>query len=256
MNKRKLMLVAVALCMVAILGFGGTLAYLTDTDHAKNVFVTGKVGLNLDEAKVEKNADGDYVSVTPAERVKKQTYKVFPGNEILKDPTITLDKGSENAWIAAKIVISGKGVYDLFGVEGYDNIDICKQGADKEPIFSGELLSETTAQETYKGLWGYGNGKIFIHQVPNKANNTWTFYIYMKEPQAEGVSITLFNKVSIPEEWDNDEMEKFNNLTIDITAYAVQADGFHNCVYAMSSAYGTNGVTKAGVFPDTTDANK
>ena len=49
MNKRKLLLVAVALMMVAILGFGGTLAYLTDTDHQVNTFTTGNVAIDLYE---------------------------------------------------------------------------------------------------------------------------------------------------------------------------------------------------------------
>lgn len=49
MNKRKLMLVAVALCMVAVLVTGGTLAYLTDTDNAKNVFTVGNIQIELIE---------------------------------------------------------------------------------------------------------------------------------------------------------------------------------------------------------------
>lgn len=54
MNKRKLMLVAVALCMAAILLAGGTLAYLTDTDTDTNVFTVGNVKIDLHE----KNNDG------------------------------------------------------------------------------------------------------------------------------------------------------------------------------------------------------
>ncbi len=62
MNKRKLMLVAVALCMAAILLAGGTLAYLTDTDQQTNTFTTGHVALELDEGKITTSTDGKWES--------------------------------------------------------------------------------------------------------------------------------------------------------------------------------------------------
>lgn len=49
MNKRKIILLATALCMVAILAVGGTLAYFTDTDNAVNVFTVGNVKIELIE---------------------------------------------------------------------------------------------------------------------------------------------------------------------------------------------------------------
>ena len=49
MNKRKLLTLAMTLCMVAILAIGGTLAYFTDTDKADNVFTFGNVGIEQRE---------------------------------------------------------------------------------------------------------------------------------------------------------------------------------------------------------------
>jgi len=49
MNKRKLLTLALTLCMVAILAIGGTLAYFTDTDSAKNTMVLGKVDIQQNE---------------------------------------------------------------------------------------------------------------------------------------------------------------------------------------------------------------
>ena len=234
MNKRKLMLVAVALCMVAILGFGGTLAYLTDTDNAKNVFTAGNVGLTLDEAKVEKDENGDFVSVTPAERVKEQTYHVFPGNDILKDPTVNLTETSEDAWIAIKLVIKCESedhnLHELIGgVEGH--LDLTK-------IASGGLMAQTTSWMTYHGMGGFGNENYFIYQdVSNADQNEWTMYIYMMQKTSAGHEpIVIFNKMHIPEAWDNAEMEIFNKSSIDITAYAVQADGFVDAYEAMQAA--------------------
>ena len=49
MNKRKIVLLATALCMIAILAIGGTLAYFTDTDSATNTFTVGNVEIKLVE---------------------------------------------------------------------------------------------------------------------------------------------------------------------------------------------------------------
>lgn len=49
MSKRKILLVAMTLCMVAILAVGGTLAYFSDTDKATNVFTTAKIDIALKE---------------------------------------------------------------------------------------------------------------------------------------------------------------------------------------------------------------
>ncbi|MGN1019020.1 MAG: SipW-dependent-type signal peptide-containing protein [Aristaeellaceae bacterium] len=62
MSKRKIVLLASALCMVAILAIGGTLAYFTDTETKTNVFTTGNVDITLvEQQRGEK--DGETVLV-------------------------------------------------------------------------------------------------------------------------------------------------------------------------------------------------
>ena len=55
MNKRKIVLLATALCMIAILAIGGTLAYFTDTKEATNTFTVGGVKIDL----IEQERDGN-----------------------------------------------------------------------------------------------------------------------------------------------------------------------------------------------------
>lgn len=81
MNKRKILMLAMSLCMVAILAVGGTLAYFTDTDSKTNTFTIGNVDITLNEDFDENNA------------------KLMPGIDINKDVTITLEEGSEEAWV-------------------------------------------------------------------------------------------------------------------------------------------------------------
>ena len=79
MNKRKLMLVAVALCMAAILLAGGTLAYLTDTDAKTNTFTVGNVQIEIEE------------NFT-------QDSKLLPGIDVTKEVKIK-NIGTEDAYV-------------------------------------------------------------------------------------------------------------------------------------------------------------
>ena len=63
MNKRKIILLAVALFTVAILAIGGTLAYFTDTDYEKNTFTIGNVQIDLIESQYHRvNAGKGYIT--------------------------------------------------------------------------------------------------------------------------------------------------------------------------------------------------
>lgn len=89
--KRKL-IIALALCLALALGIGGTMAYLTATTTAvENVFTIGKVGLTLTEPEGEK---------------ANYEFKMVPGNEIEKDPKVTVTKGSEACWLFVKLTES------------------------------------------------------------------------------------------------------------------------------------------------------
>ena len=67
-------------------------------------------------------------------------------------------------------------------------------------------------------------------------------YVYVKASQEATAQIKLFESLIIPETWDNEDMNKLKGMTIDVAAYAVQANGFNDCKSAMATAF-------AGVFP-------
>ena len=83
MNKKKILVLAMALSMVAILAIGGTIAYFTDTDDATNTFTMGGIDITLNEV-----FDKDNAKLIPA--------KV---NAINKDVTITLEEGSVDSYV-------------------------------------------------------------------------------------------------------------------------------------------------------------
>ena len=222
-----------ALFLVAVLALtaiGGTLAYFTDTDAQTNTFTAGKVGIKLDEAIVTVDEETDNLVATNERTEENQEYILHPGIVVAKDPTITVDADSLDAYVASVVTIKGE-LYDLIGIDGYDTINV-------HALASGGLLAnDGGAYTTWNGLFGYMTEECFIHQVADKANNTWTMYIFMNETQAAETEIVLFDTLTIPAEYDNAEMAKINGMTIEVNAYAAQQEGFVDCFDAMTNAF-------------------
>ena len=228
--KKKLTAVALIVCMIAIMLVGATMAYFTDeTEVKENTFTAGKVGIDLTEEAWDAQLEKLGVEV---EGKDEKALKLFPGQTYAKDPTITVDSDSEDAYVAAKIVITGD-LYDLIGIEGYETLNV-------HALASGGLLAdqEGAAYGNYNGLFVFQNDNYAIHQAVN-GNNTWTLYVFMKEAQVAGAEILLFEKLSIPADWDNEEMAQINGMEIDVQAFAVQSEGFDSCYAAMTAAFET-----------------
>lgn len=89
MKKNNFKKTVLALSLTAVLGLGGTLAYLTATTGDKvNNFTS-------DNTKVDGKTTEDF------DTDKASTYK--PGDVIAKAPTVSLDENSESAYVALKV---------------------------------------------------------------------------------------------------------------------------------------------------------
>ena len=227
--KKRILTVALVVALLATC-FGGTLAYLKDSEAQTNTFTTGNVLISLDEAVVEKNAEGNLVAKDEERTEDEQSYHLFPAMTVTKDPTITVDAESENAWVAAKVIISGAALYDLIPMDG--SADLININA----VASGGLLAQSTIYGDYNGLAVFQNDNYAVYQVA-EGNNTWTLYIFMKAEQAAKAEIVLFDTLTIPAGWDNKEMALINGMNIDVQAFAVQVNGFADCYTAMTTAF-------------------
>lgn len=88
---------AVILAMILICGgvVGGTVAWLiANPDPVVNTFTYGDINIRLEET--DTNLDGDNDPNT-------NEYEMMPGQEIAKDPTVTVEVGSENSWLFVKL---------------------------------------------------------------------------------------------------------------------------------------------------------
>ena len=95
--KNKIM-VLTAVCLIALLSLGGTLAYLTDYEAAENKFTVGRVDFNLYESKWDGELpDGSYATppnASPSDASPSNSLGIweaedmYAGKVIPKDPAI------------------------------------------------------------------------------------------------------------------------------------------------------------------------
>lgn len=103
--KKKAIVAVVALVLVLCCAMGGTLAWLVDsTTEVKNTFTYGDINISLWEH--ELNDDGLTLSTDVFTGAEQIGFKMIPGNEIEKDPTVTVEADSEASWLFVKIVES------------------------------------------------------------------------------------------------------------------------------------------------------
>lgn len=148
----------VALILVIVLAVGslvgGTVAWLiTKTDPVVNTFTYGDINITLEETDVD--SDGNTL---------KNEYQMVPGNDISKDPVVTVLKGSEACWLFVKLEKNGGATvngtaYDFDDFLTYEMADgwtqlVDANGDPVEGVFYKEVdaIPETGADAEYHVL--------------------------------------------------------------------------------------------------------
>ena len=115
LGSKKTTAVLASICAVLIvLSAGlGTLAYLTDESTVVNTFTVGKVDIELNETATD--TDGKPVvddAGNPVDRVVENEYHLIPGKSYVKDPTITVKKDSEEAYVRMMLTFTNASAVD------------------------------------------------------------------------------------------------------------------------------------------------
>lgn len=209
MKKMKKVLALVLCAMLLVVGsVMGTLAYLKDDAAVSNTFTVGNVEITMDEAKVDLYGVVD----TTANRQTKNEYKLIPGHEYSKDPTIWVTAGSEDCWLFVEITNGIKNIV----VDGTDSIE-------------NQMIS--------KG-WTLLSGKTNVY-YKNHVKATAT--AETEGDNAGSYKYVIFDKFILKEDADVSGYATAANTTakIDIKAYAVQADGLSDVTKAWEAASAT-----------------
>ncbi len=196
--KSKVLATALAAALLVTGTVFGTMAYLTDSKTVTNTMTVGNIAIDLDEAKTE--TDG--TPVTPASRVKENTYKLVPGHEYTKDPTVHVTADSEDSYI---FITVENGIAGIEAASSADYKTIAEQVAANNwtPVtgHEGVYYKEYTSQETVKDL-------------------------------------PVFDKFQISGEVDGTALAGYADKTIVVNAYAVQKDGFDSAAAAWEATFG------------------
>ncbi|MCR4998967.1 MAG: hypothetical protein K6A05_03905 [Lachnospiraceae bacterium] len=179
MKNTKLVATLGAVALVAAVGLGSTLAYLSDTaGPVTNTFTFGNVSFDklkggLRESEVARDEDetadtyGQYIDVDNKTNEDGNTVEewtitdtqgytdLYPGETVFKDPTVFLADDSNDAWVYAKVVYdkdqytinysSNWVVIDDLSTDDYDFVaktDAVMEGGDHSTIFSSVTVSD------------------------------------------------------------------------------------------------------------------
>ena len=105
MNKKKALTTMAACGLVAALGVGGTMAYLTDSEQTTNTFTIGKVKIDVQEPgwdTTDKNNNN----------IPDKAEDVVPNQELAKNPLIE-NTGSNSAVVFLKVTVPTKYVTQI-----------------------------------------------------------------------------------------------------------------------------------------------
>lgn len=222
--KKKIFIVALVVCIMAISIASASIAYFTDTEKATNTFISGDVEIAL----YETNDAAEETKVT--ESVNTFEYKnKYPGQSVAKKPTIK-NVANDAAYVA--------GIITLGSGDGADITTLLANDAAVKAFLTGGAMNDATT-------------KI----VRDEDAKTITIYIIAADAVAKDGTFVLFNNVEIPAKWDSAQMAKFANLTIEVEAYAVQKAGFNSAAAAIEAAFGGGADSTNAAFKPYFNAN-
>ena len=207
LNKKKVFVAALAVCLVAIISMG-TLAWFSDSDFVKNDFmITDSTVTNPDEVfsvdiyetKVDEN--GNVVTDAngkPETTDAGNTYdNIAPGDVLTKDPTVK-NTGTYNQWVRVKVTLTNAEnwlalfkKYNLTLNDLFTNID----------------------SDAWVGVEDY-----------TITGGAMTFTYYLKDQLAPNQTVTLFDKVTIPEIFDQTDIYAVKEFALTFVAEAVQVE--------------------------------
>lgn len=210
--KRKTLIVALAVCLVAIMAFG-TLAYFSANDDITNKFMVA----NSDDIEDEDDLFSVKVEETLPDGTKTTegiTYdKIQPKDTLQKDPTV-VNTGMYDQYVRVNVTVTNAKNW-LAACEKHSISDLTT-------IFGGFVAAD----------WTRVDDPVF-----DADKDTLTYTFYYNKVLAPEASATLFTTVTIPECFDVSDMVALKSFELKVSADAIQAantgdnavDAFANC---------------------------
>lgn len=203
MNKRKVFVTALAVCLVAILSMGSLAWFSAQDNVTNNFYVADSTDTKPDDifsVEVFERVDTDGDGVIDAALFENGfNYKdVLPGDLLVKEPVVR-NTGYYKQYIRVIVTISDATAW----------LNAVGENIDMNTVFVG--FDETKWTNIEKKIAG--------------ETDTVTYVLYYDGILESGNDITLFTDVKIPESLTQAQAAAFNgNFTIDVKAQAVQTE--------------------------------
>ena len=201
--KKKIVAAALACILCIGVGIGGTLAWLSaETQVVTNTFTVGDINIELKEHVYDPAANNGAGALTTAlTTTGNSNYKFVPGDELPKDPFVTVKADSEACYLFIEAIAANNSRDDL----------------------NGDIISWSVDTTIWTPLNGVAN--VWYKQLG--ATTTDTDY-----------SILTGDEVSVNENVTKLMVEEINESqpTLTFQAYAVQSDNIADAAAAWAIA--------------------
>jgi len=222
--KKKLITLIVALALVASVGVGATLAYLSDTtETVENVFQVGNINISVVED-FEQNS----LLLPATGSAQKGTLK----NGIKKEVFVKADDKSNDAFVRVHIAIP----------------NVLDDGADTFDAGNNVLHFNWTPSSNYRWNWkttaAGGNWNYYEKTIDDVLYNVYVVTYMDKLTANETTATPAMSQVYLDSRVTSKDAEAINeqlgpNWKILVAAEGVQADGFDDAFTALNAAFGT-----------------
>lgn len=204
-NTKKVLLGGVAALALVGTSVFGTYMYLTSQANVTNTFTVGNVNITMDETDIDNSTDG-------AARVTANSYHIYPGQSYTKDPIVHVSAGSEDSWVFVTVK------NEIASIEENDN----------------ENYNSITAQieESWTKIGDDGDGTILYKYSAGKVAHSDSV-----------TDLTVFTAFTVDDDITGTDLAEYNNKTVIVNAYAVQAEGFATAEDAWNTAFSSVGIT-------------
>ena len=187
-TKSKALILALCAVLLVTASVLGTMAYLTSDDKVTNTFTVGSVAITMDEEDVDNSSPQN-----TNHRDQDNSYKLLPGHEYQKDPTIHVADNSEDCFLFVKVE------------NGIANIEA-----------DGSKVADQMAEKGWTEVEGKG---VYVYADTDGKPLAVT----------KGKDVHVFDKIVIDgDSVNNDTLKEYADKNITVTAYAVQKDGFED----------------------------
>lgn len=226
--KKKITALALVICLLAVAVVGGTMAYFTDSDSAKNVFTVGDVKIVQNEYDRHGNAfvdggkllpmGGDPAWADKEVTFKGATFKVFSSENVMDKIVTVTNEGNSDAYVRTIVALEA-GTSEQKALDLWDNVIAVTDNG-------GNSALEVENNRLCVGI----DGTYYIVVV----------YTYVDAIKAGAESVPSLTGVALYKETTQEDVEVFGkNFDVLVISQAVQADDMGNDAgAALDEAFG------------------